>query len=56
MGYAQLSQEQRGKGNYLRGQAEREIERGQFYWDSRTDTGCRERTSQRMRRSQKIRT
>ena len=42
IGDAQLSQEQRGKRGDLRESSAEE--RGQFYWDSGTETGCRERT------------
>jgi hypothetical protein len=62
--YAQLSQEQKEKKGHS--SAEREKERGQFYQETCTKTGGKEREnmldtgedriSQKMRRSQKIRT
>lgn len=62
IGYAQLIWEDKGKGNYLRGGAEREeaVLLGQFYKDrlqreNKLDTD-EDRMSQIMRRSQRIKT
>ena len=64
IGSAQLSQEERGKGNYLRDQCREEKRRGNFTGtvvkrqvarQNKLDTG-EDRMSQRTRRSQKIRT